>query len=157
MTEMNAELMERLVTGRKSDGRCRYDPQAKLELVRECLKPGVSVAKIALRHGINANLLRKWITKSFDPSEIGTPPAGTMKVLEAPNAFVPVRIEPSALPTTATTASGISQGQSRRRPEPALIRLQVRLPNGVTVDLGEAGLDELSPIMKMLSHLPCSN
>ena len=44
MTEMNSELMGRLVTGRKSDGRCRYDPQAKLDLVRECFKPGVSVA-----------------------------------------------------------------------------------------------------------------
>jgi transposase len=63
---MNAELMGRLVTGRKRDGRCRYDPQAKLELVRECLKPGASVAKMELRHGISANLPRKWITKSFE-------------------------------------------------------------------------------------------
>ena len=156
MTEMNVELMTRLVTGRKSDGRCRYDPQAKLELVRECLKPGVSVAKMALRHGINANLLRKWITKSFDRSEVGTPAGGTMKVLQAADAFVPVRIKPSALPTTAPTASGISQGQSRRRPEPAMMRLQVHLPNGVTLDLGEAGLNELSRIMQMLSRLPCS-
>jgi transposase len=37
------------------------------------------------------------------------------------------------------------------------MRLQVRLPNGVTLDLGEAGLNEVSPIMQMLSHLPCSN
>jgi transposase len=157
MTEMNSELMARLVTGRKSDGRCRYDPQAKLELVRECLKPGVSVAKMALRHGINANLLRKWITKSFDRSEVGTSAGGTMKGLQAPDAFVPVRIEPSALPTTTPTAAGFCQGQSRHRSEPALMRLQVRLPNGVTVDLGEAGLNEVSPIMQMLSHLPCSN
>lgn len=156
MTEMNSELMGRLVTGRKSDGRCRYDPQAKLELVRECLKPGVSVAKIAMQHGINANLLRMWITKSFDRRETGTPPPGPMKVLQAPDAFVPVRIEASTSPTTATTAVDRSQAQGRR-PQPALMRLQVRLPNGVTVDLGEAGLDELAPIMQMLSHLPCSN
>jgi transposase len=87
MTQMNSELMGRLVTGHKRDGRCRYDPQAKLELVRECLKPGVSVAKMALRHGINATLLRKWITKSFDRSEVGAPAGGTMKVLQAPDAF----------------------------------------------------------------------
>jgi transposase len=137
MTQMNSELMARLVTGCKSDGRCRYDPQAKLELVRECLKPSVSVAKMALRHGINANLLRKWITKSFERSEVGTPAGGTMKGLRAPDAFVPVRIEPSALPTTAPTAAGLSQGQSRHRPEPALMRVQVCLPNGVTLDHGE--------------------
>lgn len=156
MTEMNAELVGRLVTGRKRDGRCRYDPQAKLELVRECLKPGVSVAKMALQHGINANLLRKWITKSFDRNTMGTPPAGTMKALEAPNAFVAVKVESGALPSKATAAAGLSHAQNRR-PEPALMRLQVRLPNGVTVDLGEADLDELSPIIQVLSHLPCSN
>ena len=156
MTEMNSELMGRLVTGRKSDGRCQYDPQAKLELIRECFKPGVSVAKIAMQHGINANLLRKWIMKSFDRGETGTPPPGPMKVLNAPDAFVAVKVEPGALPSRATAAAGLSCAPGRR-PEPALIRLQVRLPNGVTVDLGEAGLDGLAPIMQMLSHLPCSN
>lgn len=35
----------------------------KLSLVRRCLEPGVSVAGLALEHGVNANLLRKWITK----------------------------------------------------------------------------------------------
>ncbi len=63
-----------------------------------------------------------------------------MKMPQAPDAFVPVRIEPSALPTTAPTAAGLSPSQSRHRPESALMRVQVRLPNGVTVDLGEAGL-----------------
>lgn len=37
------------------------------------------------------------------------------------------------------------------------MRLQVRLPNGVAVDLGEASLDELSPVLQMLHALPCSN
>ena len=55
MTEMNSELLSRLVTGRNRDGQCRYDPQAKLELARQCMNPGVSVANMALPHGINAN------------------------------------------------------------------------------------------------------
>src|SRR5580692_10594721 len=38
-----------------------HDRQAKRELVEACLMPGVSVAGLALKHGINANLLRKWI------------------------------------------------------------------------------------------------
>lgn len=91
MTEMNSELLSRLVTGRTRDGRCRYDPQAKLELVCQCMKPGVSVANMALRHGINANLLRKWITKSLGRSGQGTPAATGMKGLAAPNPFVAVR------------------------------------------------------------------
>ena len=48
MTEMNAELLARLVVGRTRDGRCRYDPLAKQALVGECLKPGVSLARVAV-------------------------------------------------------------------------------------------------------------
>ena len=58
MTEQITELKQQLVVGRKRDGRCCYDPQAKRELIEAGLQPGVSVAKLALAHGINANLLR---------------------------------------------------------------------------------------------------
>jgi transposase len=34
--------------------------------------------------------------------------------------------------------------------------MQVRLPNGVEFNLGEASVEELSPVMQMLSKLPCS-
>jgi transposase len=42
------------------DGRRWYDPVWKARLVCACHKPGVSVSRLALEHGINANLLRKW-------------------------------------------------------------------------------------------------
>lgn len=58
MTEQYAELRGRLVVGRKSDGRSVYDEAAKKELIVACLKQGVSVARMAMEHGINANLLR---------------------------------------------------------------------------------------------------
>jgi len=157
MMELNSELLSRLVSGRDRDGRCRYDPQAKKELVGECLRPGVSVASMALRYGVNANLLRKWITKSLGRSAIDLPPTEAMRVLEMANPFVPVRIEPDASPTAVTAPSGSSRAQRGGRPLPSPMRLQVRLPNGVAVDLGEASLDELSPVLQMLHALPCSN
>lgn len=63
MTERVAELKSRLIVGHKRDGRACYDRQAKQELIAACLRPGVSVARLALDHGINANLLRTWIRK----------------------------------------------------------------------------------------------
>ena len=63
MTEQIIELKQRLVVGRKRDGRNCYDPQAKRELIEACLQPGVSVAKLALTHGVNAKQLRTWMTK----------------------------------------------------------------------------------------------
>jgi transposase len=62
MSERVIDVVPGLVRGQKRDGRCVYDKQAKRELIRRCQQPGVSVAGMALAHGLNANLLRKWIT-----------------------------------------------------------------------------------------------
>jgi transposase len=51
------------VIGMRRDGRRRYDPQAKLALVEAALQPGVSPAGLAFKHGVNANLLRKWLVR----------------------------------------------------------------------------------------------
>jgi len=57
----SVELIPNLVRGHRRNGRTVYDIEAKRELARRCLQPGVSVAGTALAHGINANLLRRWI------------------------------------------------------------------------------------------------
>lgn len=61
MLDPKIELVPNLVRGQRRDGRCKYDKAAKRELVRRCLEPGVSLAALALAHGLNANLLRKWV------------------------------------------------------------------------------------------------
>ena len=58
MEEDEQRLRVRLVG---SDGRRRYDPASVDRLVAACLEPGVSVSRLALEHGVNVNLLRKWI------------------------------------------------------------------------------------------------
>jgi transposase len=45
------------------DGRRRYDESAKRALIESAPRQGVSVARLAQKHGVNVNLLRKWITK----------------------------------------------------------------------------------------------
>ena len=34
--------------------------QLRTQVLAECAEPGASVAKVALRHGLNANLVHKW-------------------------------------------------------------------------------------------------
>jgi transposase len=53
---------ERLVAKKKRDGRSLYEPAAKRTLIEACLQPGVSIAGMAQAHGLNANVLRKWLT-----------------------------------------------------------------------------------------------
>ena len=63
MTEKNAGLVEGLVLKPATNGRRTYSKRAKRALVELCKQPGASVAGLALAHGINANLLRRWMNK----------------------------------------------------------------------------------------------
>lgn len=61
MAERLRPVIADLVKGRKSNGRCVYNRAAKRALVEAAQLPGVSVARLALDHAVNANLLRKWV------------------------------------------------------------------------------------------------
>ena len=38
-----------------------YTPEFKAELVKACKQPGASIAALALQHGMNANVLHRWL------------------------------------------------------------------------------------------------
>jgi transposase len=84
------------------NGRRRYDPASKQRLVEACLQPGVSLAGLALQHGVNANLLRKWVAKRQLQNGDGQPEA---RAPIAP-AFIPVRA-PSPSPTRSAGAIAV--------------------------------------------------
>jgi transposase len=48
------------MTSEKKQTRQRYDAATKARVVAECDAPGTSVAKVALAHGINANVVHRW-------------------------------------------------------------------------------------------------
>lgn len=129
--ENKSRLSRSLVVGQRSNGRCRYDPEAKRELVEACLQPGVSVARMALEHGINANLLRKWINQYHENSS-------------------------SVPPSTPATLSAFSPVLSMAVPKPSDATLTVALPNGVKLELQGVGLTDLFPLLNDLAALPCS-
>jgi len=44
----------------KTDKRRQYSASMKAQVVAECGEPGASVAKVAMAHGINANVVHRW-------------------------------------------------------------------------------------------------
>ena len=146
--QKNTEVLGGLVVGHKSDGRCTYDPQVKQELIRQCLKPGVSVARMAMQHGVNANLLRTWITKA-QRAIAKQMVVSQVSAAVAPT-FVPVKLGATQVPNPPAIKAPRPAGTA------TLVRMQVRLPNGVCIDLGQARVEELGEVMQMLSALPCS-
>ncbi|MBP8184102.1 MAG: transposase [Rhodoferax sp.] len=154
--QVKTEVMRRLVLGHDRGGRCRYDPQAKAELIQECMKPGVSVARIAMQHGINANLLRAWITKVQSANAIAMQISPTEAALDTAQAFVPVMLETTVVPEQQANIPATA-AQRHGNATTTLLHIQIRLANAVTVDLGETRVDELSQVLQVLNALPCSN
>ena len=50
--------------------RRRYSPEFKTHIVAACRQPDQSVASVALAHGLNANLVHKWIRNVRQSEEI---------------------------------------------------------------------------------------
>jgi transposase-like protein len=57
-------------TGR---GRRTYSPEFKAQLVAACRIPGMSVASVARNHGINHNILHRWLRELPDPAALRLP------------------------------------------------------------------------------------
>ncbi|MFW8642412.1 transposase [Rhizobium beringeri] len=54
------------------NGKRRFDPVEKDRLIDAAMKPGVSVARLALAHGVNANQLRNWVKLRRDRQAQGS-------------------------------------------------------------------------------------
>ncbi|MHC2419884.1 transposase [Sinorhizobium meliloti] len=137
MSDEEQKLRMRLV-GR--DGRRRYDPGSKERLVAACLEPGVSISGLALTHGINANLLRKWVK---DAREAGFS-AGS-----ASSRFMPVVAADCSLPVGTPS---LAMSVAFREDQPASLgkanlsgssKISALLPNGVKLTLESGDADAL--------------
>jgi transposase len=69
--------------------RRRHDADLKSKVIDACKEPGASVAAIALAHGLNANLVRKWL-HGRGLKRVG------LSALVAPRSAPPAGVEPSA-------------------------------------------------------------
>jgi transposase len=111
-------------------------------IVEEALAPGVSVAAVARRHGLNANLVFKWIRRSRegwrdrrrelakDKPVVVSPPER-----DGGPAFVPVKLleldTPSAPPRSDVMAKPARQTRRGARRG----AMEISLPNGAKVSL----------------------
>ncbi|WPC65299.1 transposase [Rhodoferax ferrireducens] len=112
-----------------------YTCQFKAELVAACQIPGASIAGIAGQHGMNANVLHRWLKeheRSGRHQLIVTSSAGQPLATSPPvPAFIPVK-----LPATAThepTSSDIIKVELRK----GIVTLIVTWPTGAVGDLAQ--------------------
>jgi transposase len=81
----------------------RHSPEFKARVIAACEARGASVAGVALAHGVNANLVRKWIIKKSR----ALVPTGTLSLL-------PVRIMSGAASkvTTSKRSASVRHGEA---------------------------------------------
>ena len=114
-----SEIMDTMATVKKRTRR-DYSPELKARILAECSAPDASVAKIAMAHGVNANLVHTWRKLTRE---------GELKPAEVTR-FVPVAIE--AEPATPPAQPDIVEIELQR----GALTVKLRWPASATGELG---------------------
>jgi transposase len=116
----------------KSDPRRRHSDEFKAKVLAACDEPGVSISRVALAHGLNTNLVRKWrIGRGFKLSGTAVPPATSAKAATASAGAQPdfVAIEmpaPAPAAQTKTTVRAAAQPVDTAPIAEPLIQIELR-------------------------------
>jgi transposase len=117
--------------GRRTAPRRLRTADEKLRIVRETLVAGASVAQIARRHGVNANLLFSW-RRQHEQGVLAerTRPPRAAKLL-------PVHV---AAPSASSSAAAVS-------------RIEIELPCGARVRvIGDVDCERLTSVLSALAR-----
>lgn len=133
----------------KSGPRRRHSDELKAQVLAACNEPGASISGIALAHGLNANLVRKWrCGRGVKRTGMEVMPAAAIRAPQPPMAVSPefVALQMPAPPKTAVlaaasapSAQALIEIELRRGP----LQLSVRWPSAAAEDC-RAWLSELS-------------
>ncbi len=119
----------------KSGPRRRHSAELKAKVLAACDDPGASISGVALAHGLNTNLVRKWRSGRgiklagliVEPPPLSVAPArpvpAASPLLRANPEFVPIELPASPKPT-ATAAAGRTDATPTAAA--ALIHLELR-------------------------------
>jgi transposase len=94
--------------------RRRYGAELKARVVAECDAPGASVAKVAMAHGINANIVHGWRKRGID--ERGAPRIeSSADARPIPAAFIPIALpaQPAISAISAASAASATSAEIR--------------------------------------------
>ena len=134
--------------------RRRHSAELKTKVLAACNEPGASIAAVALSHGLNANLVRKWLVgrglkRTGIPAPVAVKASAAAPTPPAADArFLPIELD---VPAPATRVESVRQaGPAPVVQEPIHIELRrgplhlsVRWPTSAAGDC-TAWLRELS-------------
>ena len=102
-----------------------YSPELKLQVVQTCAQPGASIAGVALQHGINANIVHRWIRERSQ---------GTVVI--QPQAFVPVTLSTEPQPVASKSVAVAATSEIRMQLRRGTSSVTVMWPSALAGDCG---------------------
>jgi transposase len=102
-----------------------YSPELKLQVVQTCAQPGASIAAVALQHGINANIVHRWIREHSQ---------GTLVI--QPQAFVPVTLSTQPEPVVTKPVAVVATPEIRMELRRGTSSVTVMWPSELAGDCG---------------------
>jgi transposase len=106
-----------------ASGRRWYTAKYKSEIVGRCLEPDASVSRVSILHGLNTNLVRKWIRKAQSSDRVDR--------------------EPLLLPVTIEENAPIAEGADE-----AIIEIHVGA--AIIRILASAGVQQITAVVRAL-------
>ncbi|ANN69364.1 IS66-like element accessory protein TnpA [Bordetella bronchialis] len=116
----------------RSTGKRDYDPVAKQRLIQMCVSSGASISNMALKAGVNANQLPKWIGQSRQAPQAGK------------DALVPFVAVQACAVVDAPKPAALTAGRQTV--------LSARLPDGTLMEL-PCGVDDAELIKAIVDAL----
>jgi transposase len=127
-----------------------HGAEFKAQVLAECEQPGASVAAVSLAHGLNVNLVRKWLvgrgikrTGLPAPRTVTHAPADSAGTNAAALQFIPVEVAPRAPDSEHTTGPDVLAADIHIELTRGGTRLAVRWPSAQAASCA-AWLQELA-------------
>jgi transposase len=111
-----------------------HGAEFKALVLAECQQPGASVAAVALAHGLNVNLLRKWLVgRGIKRTGLAAPRTVTREAVSVDTSmsslqFIPVEIAPASVAAPVATSAAASE----QTEPPDAEEIRVELTRGAT-------------------------
>jgi len=153
---------------KNSGTRRTWSLEERQRIVAEALAPGASVAAVARRHGLNANLIFKWVRRSregwLDRRRAPQKETATARMSPelAAQTFVPVELlelkpapaRPALAPSSAPVAKIAATPARGARKSARRGTMEVSLPNGARLSLdADVDTEALRRVLSALGDL----
>ena len=121
------------------NGKRFFSKEHKRAVIERCLAPGASVAGVALAHGLNANLVRRWIDRHRTRSAKASRTTKLVQVKVSPQPHEPLSLSDDAKPQARGSTASSSTGS-----------IEIEIAGARLLLRGAVDVEQLRLVLEML-------